>query len=110
MFQAYLLMDGQAYRLIHQITTIGRHLDNDLVLQSPFISRYHAEIRYEEGVYTIEDKNSTGSVFVNDKKITSAELSSGDIIKLAYNTLIFVIDTDNLADNGERITEPIPDK
>ena len=101
-------MEGHIYRIIQQITTIGRDLDNHLVMRSSFVSRNHAEIRYEEGVYTIVDKKSTSGVYVNGGKIKTVELSSEDLIQLADATLMFVIDPEDLADKSRKDTEPLP--
>ena len=48
---------------------IGRKPDNDFVLESGAVSRYHAYIIREEGFYYLEDNNSHNGVFVNDRQI-----------------------------------------
>lgn len=61
--------------------TIGRASDNDLVLPDPenFISRHHAEIKYEGGRYILFDTSLSGTVIDGGEplKKSSAELREG---------------------------------
>jgi type VI secretion system FHA domain protein len=64
--------------------TIGRLRDNAWVLPDPYVSSRHALIRYQNGVFQIED-TSTNGVFVNspDNRLAPGQpypLSSGDWI------------------------------
>ncbi|MFC2038089.1 FHA domain-containing protein, partial [Chloroflexota bacterium] len=62
---------------------IGRAPDNQIVLDHPQISRYHAIIeRMGVGRYRIRDLKSTNSVFVNNEKIEEAWLKEGDEIQI----------------------------
>jgi pSer/pThr/pTyr-binding forkhead associated (FHA) protein len=70
--------------------TLGRHLENDIVFHEDFLSRYHAEIAYEDGKYILYDKNSTSGTFVNGKKIEKCFLNSGDLISFANINIMFV--------------------
>ena len=71
-------------------TTLGRHLENDIVFHEDFLSRYHAEIINEDGKYVLYDKNSTSGSFVNGKKIERCVLNSGDLISFANINIMFV--------------------
>ncbi|MGR9108657.1 MAG: FHA domain-containing protein, partial [Gammaproteobacteria bacterium] len=61
--------------------TIGRAVDNDLVLPDPenFISRHHAKILYEDGIYILADTSLSGTVIDDGEplKKRSAELCDG---------------------------------
>jgi ABC-type multidrug transport system ATPase subunit/pSer/pThr/pTyr-binding forkhead associated (FHA) protein len=49
---------------------VGRAQDNDIVLESPGVSRYHATIRYEtDGSPLIADAGSTNGTFVNGEPV-----------------------------------------
>jgi type VI secretion system protein len=54
----------QSVRFDQRSGTIGRSPDNDLVLPDPenFISRRHAEIKYERGSYILTDTSLSGTV------------------------------------------------
>lgn len=65
--------------------TIGRSPDCDWALPDQFISGRHAVIRYQGGVFFIEDADSKNGVFVNSlqNRLTKGqphELKSGDLI------------------------------
>ena len=41
--------DGQVFQVAGPVVTLGRALENDIVLPDPRVSRYHAQIRNREG-------------------------------------------------------------
>ena len=59
-------------------TRIGRGPDNELVLDTKHVSRYHAVLLAGPASTSIEDLNSTNGVFVNGKRITRQALKDGD--------------------------------
>jgi hypothetical protein len=59
-------------------TRIGRGNDNELVLDTKHISRYHAVLLAGPVHTSIEDLNSTNGVFVNGKRISRHVLKDGD--------------------------------
>ena len=52
------------------VITIGRDLDNDIVVNDSKASRHHLQIICDGGNYRIVDFNSTNGTFVNDQKIS----------------------------------------
>ena len=59
---------------------------SDFKVSSNVVSRVHARLNYEMGVFTIEDLNSTNGTFVNEERLKSHEIKTiekGDVIKLA---------------------------
>jgi len=82
---------GQAYPLPGIVCTLGRTPDNAIVIDSPRISRHHAQLKPVLGGLEIEDLNSTNGTWVNGKRLTAPHvLSPGDIIELAdYITMRF---------------------
>jgi pSer/pThr/pTyr-binding forkhead associated (FHA) protein len=59
-------------------TRIGRGSDNELVLDTKHISRYHAVLLAGPVNTSIEDLNSTNGVFVNGKRVSRQVLKDGD--------------------------------
>ena len=54
---------------------IGRAPDNDIILDSPSVSRYHAQLEYSSGTQPeITDLGSTNGVFVNGNLLRSASV------------------------------------
>ncbi|MBC7877811.1 MAG: FHA domain-containing protein [Anaerolineales bacterium] len=86
----FLIVNRQMIPLVKSVTTLGRHLGNDIVFHEEFLSRYHAEVVYEERKYVLYDKNSTSGTFVNGKKIEKCFLNSGDLISFANINIMFV--------------------
>lgn len=86
----FLIVNRQMIPLARSKTTLGRHLGNDIVFHEEFLSRYHAEIVYEEEKYILYDRNSTSGTFVNGKKIEKCFLNSGDLISFANINIMFV--------------------
>jgi HD-GYP domain-containing protein (c-di-GMP phosphodiesterase class II) len=61
---------------------IGRHEDNDLVFDNPYLSRYHAEIFSDGSRTLIRDLGSTSGTFVNGERIRQRRLKDRDLIRL----------------------------
>ena len=80
--------------------TLGRQGDNDLVLLDSRISRHHAQIIQNEQGYFIEDMGSRHGTFVNNERITSAPLKTGDQLSLG------VVDSYQLSFVGEQVVLP----
>lgn len=106
---AYLVINSQIYPLNKDITTIGRKLDNDIVIQDPLVSRYHAEIRQKGTNFFIYDLESTCGTYVNQKSITNGQLFSGDIILFANVPIMFVDENANLFDHSDDLTGNLPE-
>jgi len=63
-------------------TRIGRGNDNELVLDTKHVSRYHAVLLAGPVHTSIEDLNSTNGVFVNGKRIARQVLKDGDRVTI----------------------------
>ncbi|MBI5963075.1 MAG: FHA domain-containing protein [Chloroflexi bacterium] len=86
----FLIVNRQMIPLTKSVTTIGRHLENDIVFHEDFLSRHHAEIVNDDGKYILYDKNSTSGTFLNGKRIEKCVLNSGDLISFANINIMFV--------------------
>lgn len=64
--------------------TLGQDPRNQLQLDDPGISAFHAEIRQEQGYYYLSDCGSLAGTWVNEERVTTGlQLRSGDHIRLA---------------------------
>ena len=76
---------------ISNITRIGRHPNNQIVITEPSISRWHAQIELRSGECTITDLGSSNGTFVNGKKIqTPTSLRNSDSIQVGPITYILI--------------------
>ncbi len=94
--KAWLVVNTQLYSLDRIVTTIGRSLESEIVVQDEHVSRKHAQIRYENNEYILYDLDSTGGTFLNNKKITRSVLHVGNIITLTTVPMVFVGEEHNL--------------
>lgn len=68
------------------VLRIGRAADNDLVLDYPVISPYHARVVLAAGRAWIEDLNSVHGIALGNphRKVSRAPLSSSDLVYLGW--------------------------
>ena len=69
--------------------TLGRHPDNDVVLDDRAASGRHAAIVTILRDSFLEDLQSTNGTKVNGKKVRSADLSDGDEIEVGHTRFRF---------------------
>lgn len=88
---AYLVIEGRRiFDLTQPLTTVGRALDNDLILEDPRISRHHARLQRRHGRHVLQDLNSTGGSHVNGQPVRETVLHPGDLISLAGVGLLYI--------------------
>jgi len=74
---------GREHSLTGETITIGRAVQNDVVITSKRVSREHARVRREGWRVMLEDLNSTNGIFLNDERVLApAALHDGDRIKI----------------------------
>ena len=69
-----------------RVLRIGRALDNDLVLDDPSVSGHHAQLHTAAGAARLVDLGSRNGTFVNERRITAAALSEGDVVGFGTST------------------------
>jgi peptidoglycan hydrolase CwlO-like protein len=72
-------------------TRIGRGHDNELVLDTKHVSRYHAVLLAGPANTSIEDLNSTNGVFVNSKRVTRQVLKDGDRVTIGRTQFRYTV-------------------
>jgi hypothetical protein len=96
---AFLIVQGRRHvDLDKPLITIGRRPDNDIVLDSPEVSRRHAQIRWRFGRFILYDVSGRGRTKVNGEVVTESILVAGDVIALSNAMLVY----------GEGATREIP--
>jgi len=77
------------YRIVPGKTIIGRTADNDVQIQSRFISRHHAQVVSDQTHSFVEDLNSTNGVFIRSQRVKHQTLADGDIIQIGEHKLLY---------------------
>lgn len=74
---------NQAFEVSKDVTTLGRDISNDIVLNDRETSRHHLRLMRSGDTLTIEDLGSTNGTFVNGKRVSGVTpLQNGDMIGL----------------------------
>lgn len=73
----------QVIPLEGETITIGRELYNDIPLDDTYVSKRHAQLRWEADQLVIEDLQSINGTLVNDQPLTGPlPLQAGDVITI----------------------------
>jgi type II secretory pathway predicted ATPase ExeA len=69
---------------------IGRTVDNDIQIDSKFISRHHCQITTTSEGSILEDLNSTNGVYVKSKRVRRHHLNDGDVVVLGKHEIMYL--------------------
>jgi len=70
------------------VLTVGRLSGNDVQIPNQRVSRLHAKIRYENGLWIIEDADSVNGVVYQGLRVDQHVLSDGDQIYIAPTVIL----------------------
>lgn len=68
---------------------IGRTPDNDLQIDSKYISRHHAQIITSLHTCVLEDLNSTNGIYVRSKRVRRRMLNDGDVVQIGQHEIMY---------------------
>jgi hypothetical protein len=82
--RALVLLEGgtEVVYPIGRRTSIGRTPENDIQIDTSFISRHHAVLLSAEDHCIVEDLNSTNGVMVNGRRVSRQILRDGDRVTI----------------------------
>ena len=69
---------------------IGRTPDNDVQIDSRFISRHHCQVITTLHSCVVEDLNSTNGIYVKSNRVRRHYLNDGDVVLVGKHELIYV--------------------
>ncbi|MDE2347195.1 MAG: AAA family ATPase [Gammaproteobacteria bacterium] len=69
---------------------IGRTADNDLQIDSKFISRHHCQILTQQDSCVIEDLNSTNGIYMHSKRVRRHNLNDGDVVVVGRHEIMYI--------------------
>ena len=107
--RAFLIVEGQRHvPLDRAVVSLGRRLDNTVIVDDPGVSRHHAQLRQRYGKWVLYDLGSAGGTIVNNQRVEEHLLRAGDVISLAGAKLIYGEEETQpgVEDTGE--TRPLP--
>jgi general secretion pathway protein A len=91
-----LSCEGKTVSELHLVPgrkVIGRTPDNDLQIDSKFISRHHCQlVTGSDGITVIEDLNSTNGITMHGKRVRRYTLRDGDVVSMGQHELLYIDD------------------
>ena len=104
---------GQVFELTLGEYSIGRDVNNTIVINDAEVSRKHARLYSQAGAYVIEDLGSTNGTFVNGQRLIGPHalrhgemISMGDNVSLAFEAPQF--DQSATMVSGSSVSPPTP--
>ncbi len=65
------------------VTTLGRDVNNSIVIEDPFASTDHAVLTFRGRAWYVEDRDSTNGTYVNGSRVSGiAQLGFGDELQV----------------------------
>ena len=68
---------------------IGRTPDNDLQIDSKYISRHHAQIITTGAHLGARGLNSTNGIYVRSKRVRRRMLNDGDVVQIGQHEIMY---------------------
>jgi predicted component of type VI protein secretion system len=97
---------GKVFDLVKDVATIGRDVNNDVVINDAEVSRNHDRLTSQSGGYLIEDLASTNGTFVNGQRLIGPKLlNPGDVVGLGET---IVMEYSYVADAGATVVAAAP--
>jgi len=85
-----IIYQGEKHGITKDRFVIGRgKQSSDLTLKDPNVSRQHAMIEYQNGVYFMVDMGSTNGVEYNGQRIARKQIAEGDVFRICDHDLRF---------------------
>jgi type II secretory pathway predicted ATPase ExeA/pSer/pThr/pTyr-binding forkhead associated (FHA) protein len=69
---------------------VGRTPDNDIQIDSRFISRHHCQVVTTAHSCVVEDLNSTNGIYVKSNRVRRHYLNDGDVVLIGKHELIYI--------------------
>ncbi|HEV3189709.1 MAG TPA: FHA domain-containing protein [Polyangiaceae bacterium] len=85
-----LVYQGERYPISKDRFVIGRgKQSSDLTLKDPNVSRQHALVEFQNGVYFMVDMGSTNGIAYNGQRIARKPIAEGDVFRICDHDLLF---------------------
>ncbi len=93
-FPTLVFVQGNEQRIInldHSPFSVGRKVDKDLVIADPRVSRDHALIVSENGVFSVVDQGSKHGTFVNGERVQRKTLERNDRLEFGVREVAYIV-------------------
>jgi Nif-specific regulatory protein len=87
--------EGMIFPLTETEVSLGRELENQIVIPDASVSRRHCSIRREGEFFFLHDSDSRNATFVNGLPIKRHQLNNGDRIRLGDTVLLFLCESES---------------
>lgn len=84
---------GAMFPITKSVFTVGR-AEADAVLNDTEVSRRHAQVEVKSSLYTLRDLKSTNGTYMNEQRVTSADLEPNAEFRVGGTTLMFIVTED----------------
>ena len=81
--------DPLEYPLMRGRYVIGRTADNDIQLDSRFVSRHHAHLTVGHNSAIVEDLKSTNGIYFGGRRVRRKTLKDGDAVVIGEHELLY---------------------
>ncbi len=68
---------------------VGRSPDNEVFVDSKYVSRHHAQLVSDDSGCVVEDLNSTNGIFLREKQVKKYRLRDGDRLSIGVHELVY---------------------
>lgn len=96
--------DGHRFEIHGDHFLIGRAADADLQVDREAVSRRHARLHLQDGVWHVTDLQSTNGTYVNDEPVETGPIRDGDALRVGIAVFTFLCGKDL---SGAYLTEAL---
>lgn len=97
-----IIGDRHIVELDGEIINIGRDRENHVVIDDPYVSRHHIQLRRRDGIYLLFDANSQSGTFVNNVRIREHQLQMGDVVRIGRTRFVYMDQLPSAGDENEQ--------
>lgn len=85
-----LVYNGEKVSVSKDRFVIGRgKQSSDLTLKDPNVSRQHAMVEFQNGLYFMVDMGSTNGIEFNGQRIARKQINEGDVFRICDHDILF---------------------
>ena len=85
-----IIYSGEKIPINKERFVIGRgKQSSDLTLKDPNVSRQHAMVEFQNGLYFMVDMGSTNGIEFNGQRIARKQINEGDVFRICDHDILF---------------------